>query len=244
MSNILLPNEFELENVGFNTPRRNNMGGQNILMSYTIDSNQSPIIFQTPRIRVPFGLDERDDGAGPKYSINVSLAFGENQNANLVTFTDNIRSIDKFVKEQASEKSESWFEKKMKPDVIDELFRSCEKKPKDEAKWPSTLKLKLPFRDGKPQFEIYDDAKKKLEIMNDGVVNLDCIQKGCEIVALIQCTGVYFVGKTQFGIGWKILQMKIFQTNKLVGYSIVDDESDGEELEGEEEGAATAENED
>ena len=60
--------------------------------------------------------------------------------------------------------------------------------------------------------------------MNSGELNLDCIQRGCEIVALIQCTGVWFMGKTQFGIGWKVLQIKVYQTHKLIGYAIVDDE--------------------
>jgi len=40
---------------------------------------------------------------------------------------------------------------------------------------------------------------------------------------------MWFIGKTQFGIGWKVLQAKVYQTNKLVGYSIVDDDDDEEE---------------
>jgi hypothetical protein len=47
------------------------------------------------------------------------------------------------------------------------------------------------------------------------------------MVCLIQPTGVWFVGKTQFGVGYKLLQAKLFKTNKLSGYSIVD--SDVEE---------------
>ena len=53
------------------------------------------------------------------------------------------------------------------------------------------------------------------------------------MVAIIQCTGVWFVGKTQFGLGWKVVQLKTFKNQKLVGYSIIDDdpEEETEEIE-------------
>jgi len=139
--------------------------------------------------------------------------------------------MDAFVRTKGVELSESWFGKVKTAEVVDELYKSCEKKPKD-SKWASTLKLKLPLRDGKPTFDVYDDSKKKVVLVDEnGELNLECVQRGCEIVALIQCTGVWFMGKTQFGIGWKVLQMKIYQTHKLIGYAIVDDEDDPKEEE-------------
>ena len=65
----------------------------------------------------------------------------------------------------------------------------------------------------------------------DGNVNTECIPKGCEAVCLVQSTGVWFVGKTQYGVGYKLLQAKIYKSNKLSGYSIVDSEDDAEEEE-------------
>jgi hypothetical protein len=50
------------------------------------------------------------------------------------------------------------------------------------------------------------------------------------------------MGKTQFGIGWKILQMKVYKSAGLIGYSIIDDDEDepkeSEEEEEEEEAEA------
>jgi hypothetical protein len=223
---ILMTNEFDINNVSFTKPRKNNMGGQNILVNYLADGRNGPLILQTPRLRAPFGLDRQDnDGAGPiKYNVNVSLAHGENPNPTVQAFTENIQCVDNFVREKGAELSESWFGKQKSSEFVNELFRSCEKKPKD-GKWASTLKLKLPLRDGKPTFTIYDDSRTAMSLVSeDGSLNLDCIQRGCEVVAIIQCTGVWFMGKTQFGIGWKVLQMKLYQTNKLIGYSIVDDD--------------------
>jgi len=231
---ILLPNEFDIDNVNFLPPRKNNMGGQNVLVTYaTGESRPGPLVFQTPRLRLPFGLDrqEPDNGGPVKYNVNASLAHGDNPPNALKIFTENIRGLDDFIRDKGVTLSESWFNKPMKKEVIDELYKSCEKHPKD-PKWASTIKLKLPVRDDKPQFESYDDKKNKISLFDeDGKLNLECFQKGTEIVALIQCTGVWFMGKTQFGIGWKILQVKVYQTNKLVGYSIVDEEDPKEEEE-------------
>ena len=103
---ILLTNEFEIDNVSFTQPRKNNMGGQNILVNYKVPASErpGPLILQTPRLRAPFGLDRQDnDGAGPiKYNVNVSLAHGDNPNPQVQAFTDNIRCIDNFVRDKRS----------------------------------------------------------------------------------------------------------------------------------------------
>jgi len=230
MSQILLTNEFDINNVSFAAPRKNNMGGQNVLVNYlnTETGRKGPLVFQTPRLRAPFGLDRQDnDGAGPiKYNVNVSLAHGETPQPAVKAFTDNVACLDTFIYDSGISSSELWFGKTKSAEVVSELFKSCIKKSK-ENKWPSTLKLKLPLRDNKPTFDIYDEGKKKLTLLNDQLeLDLECIQRGCEVVAIVQCTGVWFMGKTQFGIGWKVLQMKIFQSNKLIGYSIVDDDAE------------------
>ena len=238
---ILLPNEFNIDNVNFLPPKKNTMGGQNVLLTYgEPDSRPGPLVFQTPRMRLPFGFDkqEPDSGGATKYSINASLAHGDGASTGLTMFTENIRALDSFITDKSVEFSEKWFGKPLKAEVLSEFYRSCEKKPKAEhaGKWASTLKLKLPFRDSKAQFEVYDDKKKKIEVVDEsGNPNLECFQKGSEVVCLVQCTGMWFMGKTQFGIGWKVLQVKVFQTNKLVGYSIVDDDEPAEESDAEEE---------
>jgi len=176
---ILLPNEFNIDNVNFLPPRKNNMGGQNVLLTYADgDARPGPLVFQTPRMRLPFGFDKQESDNGQvKYNLNLSLGNGEESSANLTMFTENIRTLDEFMKDKSVEFAEKWFGKKMKKDVIEELYKSCEKKPKD-TKWASTIKVKLPFRDSKPQFEAYDDKKKKIEVVDsDGNPSLDCFQK-------------------------------------------------------------------
>ena len=213
-------------------PRQNRLGGQSVLLNYNPTGSDSAgaFILQTCRLRVPFGIDSsKPDNGGPvKYHISVSLANEETQNEQLKQFTDNIRSIDEKAKMHPQEHS-SWFGKKLSQELVEEFYKSAEKFPKD-TKWPSTLKVKLPFdKNGAPQFVLYDENKKPIEILDsDGNVNSSAIPKGSEVVCLIQSTGVWFVGKTQYGVGYKLLQAKIYKSNKLSGYAIVDSEDENE----------------
>ncbi len=88
-----------------------------------------------------------------------------------------------------------------------------------------------------PLFDIYNDKKTLENLLNEDAseVNLECFTKGGEYTGIIQCTGVWFVGNTSFGIGFKTVQAKVSRQDKLVGYQIVDDdelieEDDDEEV--------------
>jgi hypothetical protein len=223
---ILLPNEFDINNVNFMAPKQNKQGGQSVLLNYSSDDKVGPFFMQTCRVRIPFGVDQlkAQGSTEVKYHISISLANEETENAQLKTFTDNIRDIDNKTRKY-SQDNELWFGKKLKPEMIEDYYKSAEKFPKDKSKWPSNLKVKLPFVKGKPTFVLYDENKNPIDIVDeDGNMNLDSIPRGSEAVLLIQSTGVWFVGKNQFGVGYKLVQAKIYKSNKLSGYSIVDEE--------------------
>ena len=232
---IVLPNEFETDAINFLPPKQNKLGGQSVLVNYNPSTSDrgGAFILQTCRVRIPFGIDSsKPENGGPvRYHISLSMANDETQNEQLKQFTQNIRTIDDKAKMHPQEHS-TWFGKTLSGELVNEFYKSAEKFPKD-PKWPSTLKVKLPFdKNGAPQFVLYDENKKPIEILDaDGNVNSSAIPKGCEAVCLIQSTGVWFVGKTQYGVGYKLLQAKIYKSNKLSGYAIVDseDEASGEQ---------------
>ena len=233
---VIVASDFKSENVTFKDPRKNAVGGQSILLNYynDITGKNGPLVLQTPKLRMPFGADcsESDNGT-KRYSVNVSLGTLETNNANVKLFTEVTRSLDKLTKSMAEQLSTTWFGKKQSAEVISEFYKSAEKKSKND-KYAPTLKLKLPTHHHTklPQFDIYNESRELVNTVVDGDIDISCLEKGGEIVAIIQCTGVWFVGKTQFGLGWKIVQLKTFKNQKLVGYSIIDD--DPEEAEGEE----------
>ena len=242
MSAVVLTSNFNIDNVSFKEPKKNPSGGQSILLNYFSSENKKmgPLIMQTPRMRMPFGPDisENPDTGVKKFSVNTSLAMDNSNNNNLVAFTEIIRMLDTHTKNFASKNSDLWFGKKHKPEVLEEFYKSAEKKSKQPDKYPSTIKLKLPVKINgdkyTPQFDVYGDNKEIINVVDDSDINLSCLEKGSDIIAIIQCTGVWFVGKTQFGLGWKIVQLKTFKNQKLVGYSIVDEDPEEEEEEEEE----------
>ena len=241
-SQVALVSNFKLENVSFKEPKKNAVGGQSVLLNYYNECTKKsgPLILQTPKMRMPFGPDISVSDTGvKKYSINTSLANEESTNSNLKLFTEIIRVLDNHTKKYAAENSETWFGKKQKPEVLEEFYKSAEKRSKNE-KYASTLKLKLPVKTVQdkppiPQFDIYNDSKEVVNVVVESDIDLSCLEKGGEVVAIIQCTGVWFVGKTQFGLGWKVVQLKTYKNQKLVGYSIVDDDPEEEEVVEEEE---------
>ena len=243
MSNnlVTLVSNFDISKVSFSAPRKNQVGGQSVLLNYSTGDGEKtiPLAIQTPKMRIPFGFsDDVSDTGIHKYSINTSLANKDTTNQNLRQFTEIIHSLDEITKKTGEEKGEEWFGKKHSTEVINEFYKSAEKKSKND-KYPSTLKIKLPTKttDDKkimPTFDIYNEQKELVNIVDTSGINLSCLEKGSEVVAIIQCTGVWFVGKTQFGLGWKLVQLKLFRNQKLIGYSIVDNEPDEEEGEGEE----------
>lgn len=227
---IVLPSEFDDSSIKFLAPRVNKMGGQSVLINYDNDQTSGAFILQTCRVRIPFGVDQSkpQNGEPVKYHISVAMANDETQNAQLRQFTENVRTIDNKAKEYASSDT-TWFGKKLSEELVGEFYKSAEKFPRD-TKWPSNLKVKLPIINGVPQFVLYDENKKPIKMVDeDGNVDHSAIPRGSEAVCLIQSTGVWFVGKTQFGVGYKLLQAKIYKSNKLSGYSIVDSEDEEEE---------------
>ena len=240
-SPVILASDFKIENVSFKEPRKNSVGGQSVLLNYynNVTKKNGPLIIQTPKMRIPFGADISESDTGiKKHSVNASLALGDSANQNLKVFTEVIRTLDEHTKKHSVDISEVWFGKKQKPEVIEEFYKSAEKKSKND-KYPSTLKLKLPVKatgDKKiPQFDIYNDSKELVNVLVESEIDLSCLEPGSEVVGIIQCTGVWFVGKTQFGLGWKVVQLKTFKNQKLIGYSIIDEEEVEEEVEEEEE---------
>ena len=162
-SPVILPTNFDIKNVSFSDPRKNPVGGQSIFLNYKNDNDfkTGPVILQTPKMRIPFGVGVSDlDNSGTlKYALNASLADKGSGNEKLKEFTELIRSIDEHTLKYATNNSEKWFGKVQKAEILEEFYKSAEKKSKND-KYASTIKLKLPIRgkDDKqhPDFKIYE----------------------------------------------------------------------------------------
>ena len=224
MSSVLMSNEFSNQNVSFTEPKKNQMGGQNALINYNNNGRNGPLIIQTPRLRAPFGADRQvPEGGGPvRYTLNLSI----NNEGSSGQFFEFIKNLEETVLNAGVELSEQWFGKKKSKEVVAELMRSVIKYPKEQDKYDPTVKLKLPYNDKGAQFNLEDEKKNPINVWVDGEINLSAIPKGSEMVCVIQCTGVYFIGKSQFGIGFKVLKARVYNGTMLRNIDIVDDDDE------------------
>lgn len=200
--------DLDCTKFNYSEPKINAMGGQSVYI--TTDSNEK-IIVQTPRCALPFGLNVFEGNQGNKYSLDLSL---RGTSVPITKFTKFIQRFDDNNVQQALNNSEVWFKKQLDESVIDELYRSTLKTQKNHA---PIMKAKLPTRNDIFLGDIFDQNKNK--------VDMTCIQKGCSVQAIIECVGMYFVAR-EFGITWKVIQLKVYPPNRLTGYSFVDEDSD------------------
>jgi hypothetical protein len=122
----------------------------------------------------------------------------------------------------------AWFNKKMTPELVDAAWTPMLKYSKDPntgepdmTKSP-TLKIKLPKYDGKPfDCEIYDPAGTMLfpDAQSDASP-MELIPKGINIVAIIQCGGLWFANKA-FGVTWRLFQAVVQPKPSMKGRCLI-----------------------
>jgi hypothetical protein len=225
MTSVLLANEVDINNITFTEIKKNTMGGHNVLLNYCNGGRNGPLIIQTPRMRAPFGADrqEPEGGGASRFTVNLTI----NESDTIAPFYDLVKELEDFILDSSVKYSEQWFGKKKSKDVVSELMRSVIKYPKD-SKYDPTIKLKLPYNDKGAQFTLEDSNKQPINAWNGNEVDITAIPRGSELICVLQCTGINFIGKTQFGIGFKILKARVFQGNVLHNIAIIDEDSEDE----------------
>lgn len=224
-SNIVLPKNFDCDKLGFDDLKLNSNGGKVVYMKY---DGQQRLTMQTPKLTTPFGMSEfRDDKTGTvKYSIDVSFK-GANDDSKIQTFYDKMAELDSKIVDFAVDNSKEWFGKKMKKEIVEELYRPLVKQSKDPEKYAPTMKFKIQNNSkDELMIEAFDDSRQTVDIM-------DTLKPGSKVRGIIECSSIWFVNK-QFGVTWRAVQLEITKSDKLSGFSFVTEEDEGFEEEYEE----------
>lgn len=223
MEHILKYSEFDTEKVTYSDIRpMGTTGGKMVYVNYDVTKN---IAFHTPKMRLPFGVGVYEEPGKPtKYSLDLSIDDMD-IDPKMKEFYDTIKKLDTKILEDAKKNSLIWLRKKVvSNDVLDSMYSSPVKIPKDKEtgeatdKYPPTFKAKLPYWDNSFTCSVFDHERKKIE--GDFT---DLIGKGSRVVAIVKCGGIWFVGG-KFGTSWKIEQLKLDKPRGLFGYSFRDDD--------------------
>jgi hypothetical protein len=262
MDTILIPNQIDLSKIKYGAVKTNPIGGKSIYVSH----NNSTMLIQTPEMRSPFGLskwDKKEKGADgvekDSFKYDLLLGFdGMESREMLNTFYNKMSELDTKLIADGMENSMNWLGKKMtSTEVVEELYTPLVRQSRDKNtgeinnKYPANFKISVPYRDGKFQCTAYGPNKKEIDL---STVNL----QGARITVIIQCVGIWVVGK-KFGCSWKGVQMMINPKSNIPKFAFQnlenesdknsdndddDDESNNDEVKKITDGVASAEVED
>ena len=177
------------------------------------------------------------DGNGTgKYTMTLQFSKGQYTTPDADKFLDQMKNVELKIKQDAMTYSKEWFGKEIKSmDVMDEKFTPMLKYPKkskgsEERDYdqPPNLSIKLPCWKDVWQTSVFDEDYNQLYVKGKsepGVTPLDFLvstsKAPIQIVGLIQCAGIWFVGSpAKVSITWNLKQVIV---RKPKTSSIADD---------------------
>lgn len=214
---IVFVKNFDSSKISFNEVKKNSMGGNVVYLNY---ANKQKLILQTPEIYAPFGIssfiDEKTN-TEPKYSVDISFR-GTDEDVRVAMFYEKMKELDETLITSGTEKSKEWFGKKHSKEIMENFYRPLVKPAKNERYAP-TMKLKIRNLN---EINCFDINQNKLEIQ-------EALKPGVKLQAIIEIGSVWFINKTMYGMSWNLIQLKVFPTNKIQGYSFINDSDEEEE---------------
>ena len=240
---IIRAKDFDASNLTFSELKQNKKGGYFVNVYY----NGKPLRMQLPKMRLPFGasLNYNKDG----YHCDFSFS-GMDTSASLQKVHTALKSLDNAIIDTAVERSATWFKKKKSREVCEDnytpLVRSTDKTDKDGNKYSDTLRAKLSRnQDNHYQMEVYDSKQNRVNLIDsdteEAVDIQEVIPKGSSAVTIVQCSSVWFMSGTNYGLTCRVGQMQLFtNSNTIKGFAIQQDsDNEGDESDTESSGSGT-----
>ena len=104
-------------------------------------------------------------------------------------------------------------------DLVKEFLRELvqdKKVDRNGKPYPAQMKTKVPMKNGEPNCPVYDETRQ--------AVTPDYITKGATVKMILELTNVWFVGKTSFGVTWRVIQVAVLSRPRVEGYAFCDDD--------------------
>lgn len=221
---VSLPKNVAVDNIDFGALNVMQNGAKTVYMNI----NKSPIIIQSPRMRVPFALskftgnDDAPKGEREKWSLQLAFQDLETNTA-MGNFFKFLKDMENSILNAGVTKCREWFKKELKKDVLSELCTPLLIYPKDKKTgevtdaYPPMFRLSIPVVNGVIQCPCYNLQKEK--------VDLNTIEKGSKVTAIIQFTGVWIAG-SKFGCTSRVLQIIVEPPTNISGYAFLPDDDD------------------
>ena len=196
-----------------------------------------------------WGVNEWVDEQSGSVKYDMALQFDPQKSDSQDKFLSAMKDFQEKVANDAVTNCKKWFGKKMSREVVDALMYPMLKYPKDkETGEPDhsrnpTMKLKVPFWEGRFNVEIYGMDRNPLYLppkygkgaegnkangQDATSTPVDFVPKASHVKGLIRCNGMWFAGG-KCGVTWQLVQIQVRPPTRLVGSGnchIMDDSDD------------------
>jgi len=217
--------------ITFAVPRTLDNGAKLVYVNY----NQGRFSVQTPWMTMPWKMGAFTEGEYPKYSIDLSFKGMEDGN-DLQGFHDKMKEVEDKIIDAGCENSVAWFKKNIKSrDGVVEKFNPVIKESRDketgepDGKWPPSMKVKVPRRDGVWEFKVSnkDGTQYKINDTENPDNCEDIFVKNTKVRGIIQCVGLW-VASGNYMCQWKLTKAEVEVPETFSNDDFLDD-SDNEE---------------
>ena len=203
---------LNISDIDITAPKLNKSGGKSANILYKPSKKSVYINMQVPMLTWGASMFKDTQSGKETYDMAIQFPRKDYSTPDTETLLTKFQELEKYIKSEAIRNSMAWFNKKtMTPEVIEALWTPMLKYSKDPqtgeadmTKAP-TLKVKLPFWEGKFNCEVYDPQGNMMYPDESGTTPMDLIPKGINIIAIIQCGGLWFANG-KFGCTWRLFQ--------------------------------------
>ena len=217
--------------ITFSVPKTLDNGAKLVYVNY----NQGRFSVQTPWMTMPWKMGAYTDGEYPKYSIDLSFK-GMDENPDLQAFYDKFKALEQTIIDGGLENSVAWFKKNIKSrEGVAEKFNPIIKESRDketgepDGKWPPSMKVKVPRRDGVWEFKVSnkDGTHYKINDTENPDNCEDLFVKNTRVRGIIQCVGLW-VASGNYMCQWKLTKAEVEVPETFSNDDFLDD-SDNED---------------
>jgi hypothetical protein len=224
MDLITFANDFDATKLSYGGVRVNSRGGKSIKI---LDERKNTLVLSTPLI-LTYGVQKNVDEDSGRVNYSMALQFPSDEYANddMRNLREQLAALEQKILDDAVVNSKEWFNKaKQGREVAEALFYPILKFPKnkdsgetDHTRSP-TLKVKIPYWEGKFNVELYDTNEEPIYLPShttdeDSFPNF--VPKMSHVMAAVQCNGIWFAGG-RFGVTWQLVQAIVRRPVRIAG---------------------------
>lgn len=212
-SAVLSFKEVDVSKIKFAHPKRTPTGRVVVSISY----EGKRLCVRGPSMSAPFGTSTYGDAPNLRHSLDLSFR-GIAETTELQDYQTFLYRVDSAAKAYIKANSMEIFGRKkpISDDTLDETYVPSIKVSKEPEVYAPVIRFKIPTnREGEPISDAYLNKHEKKNILE--------VVKGSTCICICE-PQMWFLGKTQCGLTWRLHQVRIKEPPKKLDYQFEDED--------------------